>query len=78
MSTSFIVHLSKTKIDDFVKCMVCKFDTVYRKIPIYWKFLHIGMTETQEQFYKANSLLNRKAADPKPHVILTENAHQSY
>ena len=25
--------------------MVCKFDTVYRKIPIYRKFRYIGMTE---------------------------------
>jgi hypothetical protein len=26
-------------------CMVCEFDTVYRKIPIYRKFRYIGMTE---------------------------------
>jgi hypothetical protein len=42
MSTSFTLQMSKTKIDDFAICTVYKFDTVYRKIPIYRKFRYIG------------------------------------
>jgi hypothetical protein len=45
MSTSFSLHVSKTKIDDFAIRTVYTFDTVYRQIPIYRKFWYIDMNE---------------------------------
>ena len=48
MSTSFTLHLSKTKIDDFTICTVYKFDTVYRKNPIYRKFRYDRKTHTDK------------------------------
>jgi hypothetical protein len=52
MSTSLLCIWVKQKLIDFATYMdmVCKFDTVYRKIPIYWKFWCIDRYDRKTHF----------------------------